>query len=440
MKHAIVRTAALGLLCSTAVGLTVVRAAETGKEQIIKLKMDPTGAPKTAGYLPVLLPLSADKPAQITKEPTYKGTPKYGVIHLGNGPKADTVFAVDMPTEGDYKIYVDKNHNGDLTDDGDGAWSAKREGQRAMYGLNHYTLRASYGTTAKETGSADYGVALYQFVGQDRVIMYREAGATGMITVEGKPHKAVLVENDADALFAKPMGDDGKPLKGMKATKPVWLFIDLNDDGKFTRDEIFDARAPFALGKTTVEPIVAANGTEIKLKPTTRVAYAPPKAPEPPKLLTAGTLAPDFTAQAPDGHTVKLSDYRGKVVVLDFWATWCPPCRASMPHLQHLHETLSSKGVKVLGICVSDEKSAFDKWIPEHKELTFECAYDLAGRSGNSISGKLYNVSGIPTTYIIDKDGKVLEAIVGYEEGDKRVEAALKKAGVEVDAKSASIK
>ena len=72
----------------------------------------------------------------------------------------------------------------------------------------------------------------------------------------------------------------------------------------------------------------------------------------PPALLAVGVPAPDFTATAPDGSQVHLSDYKGKTVVLDFWSTWCGPCQRSMPHLEKVWQSVKDKNAAVLGVCV----------------------------------------------------------------------------------------
>ena len=179
----------------------------------------------------------------------------------------------------------------------------------------------------------------------------------------------------------------------------------------------------------------------------TQLAWVPPAGSKPfsePALLAVGSPAPDFAALTPAGKTVHLSDYKGKTVVLDFWATWCGPCQRSMPHLEHVYQQVKDKNVAVLGVCVWDEKPAYDKWVTKNMGTVynFPVAFDPAGRGKGNIAGGLYKVTGIPTQYIIDKNGNIAASTVGYSEGDTRLEANLNKLGVAiaVPAKTASAK
>ena len=111
--------------------------------------------------------------------------------------------------------------------------------------------------------------------------------------------------------------------------------------------------------------------------------------------------APDFEATSFAGETLRLSDLRGQVVVLNFWASWCGPCRVEAPILQHIHERWQERGVTVLGIAYTDVDRHSLAFIEE-----FGLTWPSAPDRGNRISDR-YNIQGVPETFVIDQQGDI---------------------------------
>jgi len=114
-----------------------------------------------------------------------------------------------------------------------------------------------------------------------------------------------------------------------------------------------------------------------------------------------GMEAPDFTLSDPSGKSVRLRDLRGKVVVVDFWATWCGPCRALMPHIQKMHEQWASKGLVVLGLDVGEDAATVAKFA-KAQSYTFRLLLDAEP----GVTGP-YFVQAYPTTFVIDRSGRI---------------------------------
>ena len=123
------------------------------------------------------------------------------------------------------------------------------------------------------------------------------------------------------------------------------------------------------------------------------------------ELLEAGARAPGFTLQDIDGKSVKISDFRGKNVVLIFWATWCPDCRAEIPQLKQLYARTDPAGTVFVSISFDRKFDALCTYVKE-KEVPGVQLFDPAGMKESTI-GAAYGIKWIPSLYLIGPDGKV---------------------------------
>ena len=130
----------------------------------------------------------------------------------------------------------------------------------------------------------------------------------------------------------------------------------------------------------------------------------------------AGSTAKDFGFDL-SGKPSHLSDLRGKVVVLNFWASWCPPCVEEAPSLNRLHKYIQSRNALVLGVAADEDNFAFSKFIID-QGVTFPNYRDPAAKDRGSPIALSYGTSVIPETYVVDRHGKIARKIIGPQRWD----------------------
>lgn len=130
--------------------------------------------------------------------------------------------------------------------------------------------------------------------------------------------------------------------------------------------------------------------------------------------ISSPTLAPDFTLEDMDARKFSLKDYRGKVILLNFWATWCPPCRREMPSMERLHQNFKGRDFVVLAVNQMEDGDHVFAFTGELEvDPTFTILFDK-----DSAVSRAYQVQGLPTTYLIDKKGNIRFRAIGGREFD----------------------
>jgi len=129
--------------------------------------------------------------------------------------------------------------------------------------------------------------------------------------------------------------------------------------------------------------------------------------------LAPGSVAPGFRLPALAGGEGDLAAQRGKIVVLNFWATWCPPCVAEMPSLERLHRTLSPEGLAVVTVSTDEDETELRRFVSA-RALTLPVLKDPGGR----VAAGEYRTTGYPETFVLDREGRILRHVVGPAEWD----------------------
>ena len=376
--------------------------------------------PKMGGYMPQRLQMSSKQPASVKKLPDGLTNASFGTLTMGG--KDYVVCVGDLPGK-PAQLFVDTNGDGDLTNDPAPSWLPRKQGE---YTIHMGSAKVGFHLS----GSTEpVSIGIYKFDPndpqraqfKDNVFYYADYGYTGHVQLGGKDYPILLTDDFASGDFkGKPGGSSG-----------IRLLIDRNGDGKFSEPgKVYDTHKPFNIDGTTYEVAgINSTGQNLTFKVSaTQVAEIPL-----PLTFKVGSVFPGFTAATMDNHQVRLpNSYKGRIVMLDFWATWCGPCMGEVPNITATYEKYHDKGFDILGISL-DQKDSAAKVISTTKEknMTWPQVYD--GKYWSAEIAVKYGIQSIPHAFLIDGDTGVLLADGDSLRGEgltKIIEQALTKKGL----------
>jgi len=376
-----------------------IRPSEAQSTLVISTRLEIRPQHIVSAYRPSFSGAEEKPPVKLVKEPEYNSKkPRYGRVTVGNAKeKKDIVVAIDEAEGEAPRVYIDSNNNRDLTDDGDAQWTRLRDGvyQKTV------AIRATFeeGGEAREV-ELPYGV--YRFSDEERkkrgVFYYRKYGRTGTLEIAGKQYRVALSTLDNQGIYSD--------------REKILLAIDLNRDDNLDLSmgsaEMFKGAEPFNIdGESYRIARVTDMGDRVSLEVSSEKVEAR-------RYISRGEPAVEFDFQTLDGKKMRLSDFRGKVVMLDFWATWCGPCIKDLPDLKRLYAAFDRSKFEIIGISLDGKstRTPRDRVVSfiQKNEMTWPNTFDDGGW-GNAVA-KLYRVTGIPHQLIIDQKG-VIRLITG---------------------------
>ncbi|MHB8635460.1 MAG: peroxiredoxin family protein [Fimbriimonadaceae bacterium] len=361
---------------------------------------------KVGFYMPQRLQLASTQPTGLKNVPA--GAARFGTFSFGGKSFATVeVEANGKPSA----LVIDFTGTNDFAAAKPFSWSARPLDPRKPTGLQLYST--SVMAPSRIGGDQPVSVSFYRFDPadtkraqlKDMLLYYCNYALDGTATLGGTTYHAMVLDTMTRGDF------DGDAGAGAGKLGSATLLIDRDGDGKFEPQyEAFDASKPFNIGGTTyqVTGLHGDGSSAALIKSQQTVAEIPV-----PPSLVAGKKVIAFTAVDRSGKTVHFpEDFKGKVVMLDFWATWCGPCMGEVPNVVSVYNREHSQGFDILGISL-DNAQTIKQITPvtKQKGMTWDQVAD--GKFWDAAVAKLYGIQSIPAAYIVDGDTGMI-----YGEGD----------------------
>ena len=365
-------------------------------------------AARMNGVRPRQVDLVSLLPADIKKLPASLASPLYGVLTLGP-QEAPTRFitVMDSASEGEPHIRIDSNANGDLTDDAAIVWKKfpyqTFDGKPLTRYESSVVLQVRYGTRIEPL---HLNVLRYDPKDPNRegyrnsVLFIADYARETEILLGAHSYHAMLYDTftTGDYRGKQDMSNTG-----------VSLMIDVNGNGQFdARGESYDAGRPFNIKGVTYELMhVAPDGSSFEV---IKSRYNAPEILPPPDLRVGQPVLP-FTQKVLDGKPIHFpTDYRGRLVMLYFWASWCPDCQAQIPAVRSAYQQFHSKGLDILGVSVDPASLPIPlKKYVQMSSMPWPQIYEGKFWDGDLV--KKYFIGNIPAPFLVDGDtGKILAA------------------------------
>jgi thiol-disulfide isomerase/thioredoxin len=345
----------------------------------LSMKFVASGATaKAGGYRPIRAEMT-EKADSVKVAPQGLVSPKYGTLELG---EKSWGFILDEPEGKDAKLFIDSNGDADYTNDPDTKWKAKTTDKLTMY-QGEGQLQLADGVLG--------AVRAYRFDPTDKrreklkntLLYYADYGYEVAFKLDGQSFTSYVA---------------GEPESGTR----FWIDRDGNKQQSVKR-ETARVGKPFNFTGTTY--VIKLSGKDLSLE---KAAEPLPMTPLPPEL-GIGKQSLPFEMTTMDGTKIDFpKSYAGKIVMLDFWATWCGPCIEEIPNVKKAYADWHDKGFDVLGISFDDEDMAEKVTeFTKKQEMPWQQIYE--GKLWDTTLGEQYDVGGIPFVLLVDGDtGEIL--------------------------------